>query len=220
MALQLLRWLLVDFCNQCGDDLVQVTDDSVVSGLEDPCLWIAVDGSDDLRATHALHVLGGAGDADRQVQGWLDVVSRPADVAALLEPAEIVGDGHRAGEFGVESLGETPYHGHVVLGPYAPAEGDDSLGVIQPGRHGDRLRGDQAHRCGHHVETAYRCRCTCWERHLVTCVDCGDGAVRGQGFDGGPAHCGAPNQHLSPVQCQTHDTWHQPVLVKSSGLSQ
>jgi len=49
MALQLLRWLLVDFCNQCGDDLVEVTDDSVVSGLEDARLGVAVDGGHDLR---------------------------------------------------------------------------------------------------------------------------------------------------------------------------
>ena len=146
------------------------------------------------------------------------MVPRSADIAALLEPAEVVGDRHRAGELGVEGLGETPYEGDVVLGPYATAEGDDSLGVVQPGRHGDRLGGEDADLRGRQVETAHWRRRSRRERHLVTRVDGGDGSVRGQRLDRGPAHGSALDQHVVAGPCQTHDVRHQPG-VKLGGRS-
>ena len=60
--------LLADERRQLVDDVEEVGDRPVVGDVEDRRAGVGVDGDDQLRALHALDVLGGAGDAEPEVE--------------------------------------------------------------------------------------------------------------------------------------------------------
>jgi len=74
------------------------------------------------------------------------VVARPSDVAALVEPAEVVRDGHRTGELRPDGIGQALDQRDVVLGLDAAPERHDALGVVETGRLGECLAAQDGHR--------------------------------------------------------------------------
>src|SRR3954462_4560515 len=73
--------LLFQRGGECGNDLEEVANDTVVRHLEDRRLTVLVDGDDGLRPFHADQVLNRAGNAEREIQLRGDGLARAADLA-------------------------------------------------------------------------------------------------------------------------------------------
>ena len=88
-----------------GHDLVHVADDAEVGDPEDRRLAVLVHRDDVVGALHADHVLGGAGDAERDVELRLHDLAGLADLLRVGHPAG-VDDRTRRARRALEQLGE------------------------------------------------------------------------------------------------------------------
>ena len=116
--------------DQLRQHLVHVADDAEVGDREDRRLLVLVDGDDVLRALHAHHVLGGAGDAGGDVDGRLHDLAGLADLVAVGHPAG-VDDGPRRAGRALQQLGQLLDHLVLAGLAEAAAAGHDDGGLVE-----------------------------------------------------------------------------------------
>ena len=79
----------LDGLDQLGNDLEQVTNDTVVSHLEDGSVLVLVHGDDALGVLHTSLVLDGAGDTQGDVDLGMDGLTGLADLMVSGDPAGV-----------------------------------------------------------------------------------------------------------------------------------
>ena len=82
---------------QSGHEIEQIAGRAIMGRAEDRGLRVGVDRDDQVRAAHALEMLGSAGDAERQIELRLHFSAGLADLPELRQPA-VVHDGSAAGD--------------------------------------------------------------------------------------------------------------------------
>ena len=119
----------LDGLDQLGNDLEQVTNDTVVSHLEDGSVLVLVHGDDALGVLHTSLVLDGAGDTQGDVDLGMDGLTGLADLVVSSDPAGVhagTGGAHDAAQnlgqllsqldAALDILADATAHGHDEVG--------------------------------------------------------------------------------------------------------
>ena len=121
------HFLSLELLCELGDGVEEISDEAVVSDLEDGGISVGVDGDDDLRVLHASNVLNRAGEADGEVEVGGDDLAGLADLHVVGAEAG-VDNGAGGADGGLEGGSELVEKLEVLLVLEATAAGDDDGG--------------------------------------------------------------------------------------------